>query len=72
MFGEVLPCVFVSIFAITNLPDRLLLIQPKVANRLLLANTRGTEKDGPQTQADHTPLLFGQAKIMVVVGNQAR
>ena len=49
MLGDVLPCVFVSIFAIANLPDRLLLIQPKVANRLLLANTRGTEKNGPQT-----------------------
>ena len=71
MLGDVLPCVFVSIFVITNLPDRLLLIQPKVANRLLLANTRGTEKDRPQTQADHLLRLFRQAKIMVVVGNQA-
>lgn len=46
MLGNVRQCVFVRFFAITNLSGRLPLIHTNLANRLLLANTRYTEKDG--------------------------
>lgn len=55
MLGNVRQCAFVRFFTITNLSSRLPLIQTNLANRLLLANTRDTEKDRSQTQADHLP-----------------
>ena len=55
MLGNVRQCVFLGLFAITNLSGRLPLIHTNLANRLLLANTRDTEKDRSQTQSDYLP-----------------
>jgi len=55
VLGNVRQCVFLGLFAITNLSGRLPLIHTNLANRLLLANTRDTEKDRSQTQSDYLP-----------------